>query len=146
MNKKNLFLATLLLLSAHLFSASTEPKKTFVIPKKPIKESTNTLKEQLGDSVQKTLKQITALQKKTALLLEKLSDTQQKLLKAGSSMLKNKESFKKASKESLVQAENTINALHTHFHEGMRMVRIIIDQTEKNNIDQASCFSIKKKI
>jgi hypothetical protein len=145
MQKRNLFLSLVLVLSAQLF-ASVEQKKSFVIPAKPIKESTNTLKEHLGDSVQKTLKQITALQKQTALLLEKLSETQQKLLKAGSSMLKNKEPFKKASKESLVQAENTINALHTHFHEGMRMVNIIIDQTEKNSLDRADCFSIKKKI
>ncbi len=145
MKKRNLFLSLVLFLSVQI-SASAEEKKSFVIPKKSIKESTNTLKEQLGDSVQKTLKQITALQKQTALLLEKLSETQQKLLKAGSSMLKNKEPFKKASKESLVQAENTINALHTHFHEGMRMVNIIIDQTEKNSLDRATCFSIKKKI
>lgn len=145
MQKRTLFLSFVLSLSAQLF-ASVEQKKSFIIPVKPIKESTNTLKEHLGDSVQKTLKQITALQKQTALLLEKLSETQQKLLKAGSSMLKNKEPFKKASKESLVQAENTINALHTHFHEGMRMVNIIIDQTEKNSLDRTACFSIKKKI
>ncbi|PCI73943.1 hypothetical protein COB28_02900 [Candidatus Dependentiae bacterium] len=133
----------------YLFSCSLlfiahaeEPKKSFVIQQKSKTESTNRLKEHVGESVQKTLKQVTALQKQTAQLMEQLAETQQQLLKAGSSILKDKKEFKKASKESLAQAEITINRLRTHLDEGSRMVNIILKQTEKNNLNTTSCFKL----
>ena len=72
--KKQLLFA-LLACSGIVYSAE---KKSFIIKPTPIKESVNTLKEQVGTSVQAALKEIATLQEKASQLMAELASTQRR--------------------------------------------------------------------
>jgi septal ring factor EnvC (AmiA/AmiB activator) len=140
-SQKRIFFLSLFSFTA-LFS---EQKKSFIVPAAPIKESINTLKEQVATEVQHALKELTKLQKKTSALLDTLAETQQQLLKAGSSIIKEKEGFKKASKESLVEAKKKMSTLQLRCNEGERMLSVLIDDAKKVSPFSTRCFGKSEK-
>lgn len=142
LSKKSFYYSYILFIHSFCFATT---KQSFIIPAAPIKESINKLKEQVADEVQQTLKELTKLQKKTSALLETLADTQRQLLKAGSSIIKEKDQFKKASKESLLEAKKTISRLHMHCNEGQRMMTVLIEDAKKVNPESTQCFGATKK-
>lgn len=139
--KKQLLL-TLLTCSGILHSATE--KKSFIIKQAPIKESVNTLKEQVGTSVQAALKEITTLQEKASQLLAELASTQRQLLKAGSSILHEKEPFKKASKESLVAARDNVKQLRSHVTRSTATINSWTQKPLTSLLATTTCLGIKK--
>lgn len=138
--KKQLLLA-LLACSGIVHAAE---KKSFIIKPTPIKESVNTLKEQVGTSVQAALKEITTLQEKASQLLAELASTQRQLLKAGSSILHEKEPFKKASKEALVAARDNMKQLRSHVTRSTITLNSWTQKPLTSLLATTTCLGIKK--
>lgn len=135
---------SLILISATFIPLSATEKRSFIIKPTPIKESVNTLKEQVGTSVQAALKEITTLQEKASQLLTELASTQRQLLKAGSTILHEKEPFKKASKESLAAAREQIKQLRTHVSKSAATMHSWTHKPLTSLLATTSCLGIKQ--
>ena len=110
---------TLILFVATTIFAEDTPKFVITAPEeKSIKlASANTLKQELGDEIKETLKEITQLNRHLGKIQKKIADLQDSLLENGEKLLNNSKPYKKASKKDLNAALKTAQSAHTQLKE-----------------------------
>lgn len=92
-------------------SLPADAPQSFVISFSEQAQSVNTLKEQLGDSLKKTVHQVTELSTKLAELQLEVANLQKKLLAQGEKLLENKGVYCKATKKDFIKADREITDL-----------------------------------